>query len=271
MEIQTRHKKEAWLDPATQISVVRRQVNRPVTMHLHEYYELEIILDGSGTQNLNGSVYPIGPGTVYFLTPIDFHAITPNRELDILNVAFAESLLSPALQLHFMNRREDLIFSSQEEAAGMAMLIHRLERECHTDDPFSADARTQLLSLLMYSIARSMKTGKTPPRADSRQLEVSMRYLFRHFREDVSLAQIAEQSGYTPNYFSHLFHESCGIRFMDFLTRLRLNYARSALLTTSLPVSQIAQSSGFSSDSNFFRAFRKETGLSPEAYRKAKR
>lgn len=270
METRTRHKKEAWLDPATQISVVRRQVGKPVSMHLHEYYELEIILGGSGLQNLNGSVYPIGPGTVYFLTPIDFHAITPTDELDILNVAFAENLLSPVLQLHFMNRRDDLIFSSQEEANGMAMLIERLDGECRREDQFSSDARSQLLSLLMYPIARSMNAGRPPARAESQQLEDSMRYLFRHFREDISLAQIAEKSGYTPNYFSYLFHASCGIRFMDFLTRLRINYARSALLTTTLSVSQIAQSSGFSSSSNFFRAFRKETGLSPEIYRKTR-
>ena len=97
-----------------------------------------------------------------------------------------------------------------------------------------------------------------------------MRYLFRHFREDVTLAQVAEKSGYTPNYFSHLFHESCGIRFVDFLTQLRLNYARTMLLTTNQSVSQIAQSSGFSSSSNFFRAFRKDTGLSPLEYRNLK-
>ena len=147
----------------------------------------------------------------------------------------------------------------------MASLIHRLAEECESSDQFSADARMQLLALLMYPIARNMKTG----RALSQQVEDSMRYLFRHFREDISLTQVAERSGYTPNYFSHLFHESCGIRFVDFLTRLRLNYARSALLTTSLSVSQIAQSSGFSSSSNFFRAFRQETGQSPLEYRTA--
>lgn len=270
MEIQPRHKKSVWLDPVTQVSVVRRRVDKPVAMHLHEYYELEIILGGSGLQDLNGSVYPIGPGSIYFLTPIDFHAVTPTDELEILNVAFSETLLSPELQLYFMNRREDLIFSSLEEAEGMAMLVHRLERECHTDDPFSTDARKHLLELLMHSIARNASAGQPPARTPSRQMEDAMRHIFHHFREDISLSQVAERSGYTVNYFSHLFHESCGIRFVDFLTRLRLNYARSALLTTTLSVSQIAENSGFSSCSNFFRAFRKETGLSPEVYRKTK-
>lgn len=267
MNVRNRHKKEAWLDPTTQISVVRRTVEQPVTMHLHDYYELEIILGGSGQQNLNGSVYALSPGTIYFLTPIDFHAVTPDGPLDILNVAFAESLLSPDLQSLFMNRREDLIFSSPAEGSSMAMLIGRLEQECAKTDAFSVDARKHLLELLMFPIARSMKAGQELPRAASQRVQDSMRYLFRHFREDISLGQIAEKSGYTPNYFSHLFHESCGIRFVDFLNRLRLNYARNALLTTTQTVSQIAQTSGFSSASNFFRAFRRETGQSPLEYR----
>lgn len=265
-----RNPRSKWLDPHTQISIVRRTVTKPVQLHLHEYFELEIVLEGQGEQNLNGSVYPLSPGTIYFITPIDFHAVTPHGSMRILNVAFAESLIDPQLQSHFLNRREDLIFSSPEEAESMAMLIDRLKQECDRLDSFSATARKNLLELLMFPIARSVKTGEVLLRPASGQVQDSMRYLFRHFREDVTLRQVAEKSGYSPNYFSHLFHESCGIRFMDFLTQLRLNYARTMLLTTTLSVSQIAQVSGFSSGSNFFRAFRKQTGLSPLEYRTSK-
>ena len=265
--MQKRYPKAKWLDPNTQISIVQRRVCTPVQMHLHEYYELEIVLSGGGEQNLNGSIYPLTPGTIYFLTPIDFHAVTPHGELEVLNVAFAEGLISPQLQSHFLNRREDLIFSSQEEADSMAMLIARLRQECDRLDGFALTARKNLLELLMFPIARSIKSTTDLQRPSSHRVQDSMRYLFRHFREDVTLAEVAEKSGYTPNYFSHLFHDSCGIRFVDFLTRLRLNYARTMLLTTNQSVSQIAQTSGFSSQSNFFRAFRKETGLSPLEYR----
>ena len=268
--MQKRYAKSKWLDPHTQISIARRTLETPVQMHLHEYFELEIVLGGSGEQNLNGSIYPLTPGTSYFITPIDFHAVTPKGHLDILNVAFAESLISPQLQSHFLNRREDLIFSSPEEADSMAMLIARLEQECNRLDGFADTARKNLLELLMFPIARSMKSDTDLQRPSSNRVQDSMRYLFRHFREDVTLAEVAEKSGYTPNYFSHLFHDSCGIRFVDFLARLRLNYARTMLLTTNQSVSQIAQSSGFSSSSNFFRAFRKDTGLSPLEYRNLK-
>ena len=269
-ESEKRLRKAKWLDPRTQISIVHRTLEHPTHMHLHEYFELEIVLSGTGEQNLNGSIYPLAPGTIYFITPIDFHAVSPHGQMRILNVAFEESLISPALQTHFLNRREDLIFSSPEEAESMAMLITRLEKECARLDAFAATARKNLLELLMFPIARSIKAESDLQRPSTQRVQDSMRYLFRHFREDITLAQIAEKSGYTPNYFSHLFHETCGIKFVDFLAQLRLNYARTMLLTTSLSVSQIAQASGFTSSSNFFRAFRKETGLSPLEFRSQK-
>lgn len=267
---QARRNDTSWLDRRTQISIVRKTIGRPVSLHLHDYFELEIVLSGKGSQNLNGSLYPLEPGTVYFLTPIDFHAVEPQGELELLNVAFAQELLAPHLQSCFLNRREDLIFSSPDQAQSMVSLIARLEEECALEDGFSPDARKQLLALLMYPIARSAGRESQLPRADAQRLQDAMRHLFRHFREDITLASLAEKSGYTPNHFSRLFHESCGIRFVDFLCRLRLNYARTQLLTTDLSVSHIARISGFSSDSNFFRTFRKETGLSPLEFRRQK-
>ena len=268
---QTRRNDRSWLDSRTHISIVRKTVSKSVSLHLHDYFEMEIVLSGQGTQNLNGSIYPIAPGTVYFLTPIDFHAVEPEGELALVNVAFAQELLPPHLQSCFLNRRENMIFSSPQQANSMTMLISRLEEECALDDSFSQDARKQLLALLMYPMARSISSQAQLPNADAQRLQDAMRHLFRHFREDISLSDLAQISGYSPNHFSRIFHESCGIRFVDFLSRLRLNYARTQLLTTDFPISHIAHISGFSSPSNFFRAFRKEMGLSPLEYRNQQR
>lgn len=265
--MQTRRlQKNKWVDPLTHISVQYHNDISAVSLHLHDYFELEIVLSGQGEQNLNGSVYPIELGTVYLLTPIDFHSITSKEGVSVCNVAFTENVISPALQMDFMNRRGDLIFSSEKEAALLTMLVKKLEEECRNSDALAVQARRHILELLLISVARGVGQGGSALYSSS--VQASMQYLFQHFREEVTLKEIAARSGYTANYFSYLFHQRSGERFVDFLTKLRLNYAKMLLLSTGASMAQIAQSSGFSSQSNFFRVFRKEMGLSPLEYRR---
>ena len=263
----TRRNDVSNLDKSTLISIEHKRLTHSTAMHFHNYFELQIVLSGSGRQNLNGTTYPLQAGTVYLLTPTDFHAVEPDPELEIVHVAFSESLLSGHLQTLFLSHRKDLIFSSLPEAQSMTALVNRLEAECATDDGYAPIARRQLLELLLYPVDRNTKVRPALPPSESQRMEKAMQYLSSHFRQDISLSDVAAASGYSSNYFSRLFHANYGIRFVDFLSHLRINYARTLLLTTDQNISSIAQASGFSSCSNFFQAFRKATGLTPAEYR----
>ena len=245
------------------IRIVKRNITKPVTMHLHSYYELEMVLSGTGVQNLNGTIYPIGPDSVYFLTPIDFHSVTPDEKMEIINISFDETLLSPQLRLLFMNRRDNYIFPARKT---LRYLVELLQDEQERGDEHTQLCCRDLVEVLLYSIARDKGRDYT----GSTQVQKSMQYLFRHFREDISLEQVAAQSGYTPNYFSHLFHEITGEKFVDFLGNLRLNYCKMLLLSTDLSISEVAEKSGFGSSSAMYRRLHKATGLSPTEYRQTK-
>lgn len=249
------------------IELAKKTLKTPVRMHLHEYYELELILSGSGEQDLNGTVYPIGPGSVYFLTPIDFHAITPVQPLEILNLSFDESMMPPELRLQLMNRRENFIFQgSSHTTQTLKSLFELLLTESRIQDSFTDKCCCALLEIALCTIVRAgPDTDALIPKAQVRQ---SMQYLFCHFREPITLDEVASQSGYSPNYFSKLFHESYGLRFVDFLGKLRLNYAKMLLLSTDLSVTRVAEKSGFGSPASFFRRFQQEYGISPSLFRR---
>ena len=196
---------------------------------------------------------------------------TPDGDITLLNISFDESVLSTALQMRFLNRRENLIFSDADGIHQMEFLAAQLETECRSRDSYAPQARANLLELLLFAVVRNVgKESNAGAPLSSVNVEKSLQFLFQHFREDISLETVATQSGYTPNYFSHLFHRISGQKYVDFLTQLRLNYAKTKLLSSTAPASEIAISSGFSSQSNFFRAFRKEMGISPLEYRKQK-
>lgn len=246
------------------ITINTRTVSRPVSMHLHSFYELEMVLEGSGEQNLNGTVYPLEEGSIYFLTPIDFHSIAPKTQMRVINLSFDETLLSPQLQLLFMNRRENYSFPPTSGVNNtLQTLFSLLQAENECSDEHTLQCRRDLLELLLYTVAR----GKSRGTVGSNQLHRSMQYLFRHFREDISLEEVARQSGYTPNYFSALFHESTGEKFVELLGKLRLNYAKMLLQSTELSITEVAERSGFGSASALHRHFHKALGIAPSKYR----
>lgn len=246
------------------IKMICKELKKPVGMHLHDYYEMEMVLEGFGEQNLNGTIYQMGPGTIYFLTPIDFHAVTPKGSMKIVNLSFDETLLSSQLRLMFMNRRENYIFSAESEPnRTLQAVLELLQAESERDDEHTYICRRDLLEVLLYTAAR----GKGRDNVVTNQVHKSMQYLFRHFREDISLEEVARQSGYTPNYFSTLFHESTGEKFVDFLGNLRLNYAKMLLQSTDLSITEVAEKAGFGSASAMHRKFQKTMGMPPSKFK----
>ena len=254
---------------STGINIIRRHRTDIVHLHLHDFYELELIISGTAEQNLNGTVYELKPGSVTFMTPIDFHSITPHGELEMVNLTFDESYLTPQMQQMFMNRRENFFFQSDGHTIqSMQTLLELMLQQSEIQDEYSAIYQSHLLDLILYTLARLGATSiRSDNAADSHQIQQSIQYLFRHFREDITLEDVALRSGYTPNYFSKLFHDYSGEKFMDFLIKLRLNYAKMLLISTQLPMSVVAEKSGFGSAYNLYRRMQKACDLSPTQFR----
>jgi AraC family transcriptional regulator len=85
---------------------------------------------------------------------------------------------------------------------------------------------------------------------------------------DVSLDALAVRAGWSPFHFHRAFRRIVGETPKQYVLRLRLERAAARLATASDPVVSIAADTGFASHEVFTRAFRRQFGLTPSAYRR---
>lgn len=96
-------------------------------------------------------------------------------------------------------------------------------------------------------------------------------YINENFCDGLSLEIIAEKTGLSRYYISHLFKNLMNTTFIGYLNELRLSRAAIMLTTTNEAIADIAEKSGFNNISNFNRAFRLKYNMTPSRYRKTEK
>lgn len=92
--------------------------------------------------------------------------------------------------------------------------------------------------------------------------------LREHLDGSISLVEVARQCGLSPSHFAHAFKRTFGLPPHRWLIEHRLRLAKELLLATNLPIVEIAHSSGFSDQTAFHRAFKRQTKMSANAWRR---
>ena len=101
----------------------------------------------------------------------------------------------------------------------------------------------------------------------SSSLLAVQQYLDEHYRENLSIQEIAQHFFVSPGYLQHRFTELVGCSPKQYLILSRLSAAQHLLLTTRLTIAQVAAECGFSSANNFIRRFSSHFGETPTQYR----
>lgn len=101
--------------------------------------------------------------------------------------------------------------------------------------------------------------------------ETICHYIQRHYSIDLTTDLICKKFSCSKSYFSHSFKSYTGKSFREYLTDIRLNYAKQLLEYSNLNVTQISFSVGFNDSNYFSNVFKQKIGLSPLLYRKIKK
>ena len=94
-------------------------------------------------------------------------------------------------------------------------------------------------------------------------------YIDNHLEQDISLEHLAKKFYVSKYYIAHLFKRNTGISIHQYIMKKRLAACQNAILS-NISISKAYLMFGFKDYSNFYRAFKKEFGISPKEYKDMK-
>lgn len=105
-------------------------------------------------------------------------------------------------------------------------------------------------------------------REKRKSVHTMMQYIHNHYRETLTLEQLATSMHLHQSYVSRSFAEVVGMTFTQYLQYYRIEQAKKKLRSTQLSISEIAEAVGYSNLTYFSRVFKKATDLTPNQFRK---
>lgn len=152
--------------------------------------------------------------------------------------------------------------------------LNLMLQESQQAQPGHEEVCRHLLEVVLIHLGRqqdlSFSGGPLNSRS-SRECELVRRYIDNHFKESLTLDQLARLAHLNKYYLAHTFRREFGISPISYLIARRVEESRFLLRETDHPLSLIAEVLGFSSLSYFSQCFRRVEGISPMEYRRKSR
>ncbi len=157
--------------------------------------------------------------------------------------------------------------------AGVSVAAEQLAA-ISTDTPVADAARMAAMARLVEAAAERLVLGITqhivhPPTTLPPLVEQACKLVRNEHERALSLPECADRLGVSPGHLSRSFHRATGLRFVEYVARVRAERARSLIADTDRPITEVAFACGFQSLSQFNRTMRAHFGCQPRELRRA--
>lgn len=128
-----------------------------------------------------------------------------------------------------------------------------------------------LAAQFVMEVYQSLKHNQASPDTWPEVIVKALKLIHENYAVINSIEELSRSLGISKYKFSRLFHATCGMTSMQYLTKIRMEKAMELLRQTKLNLGEIARLTGYSDENYFNKVFRKLTGISPGKFRSSKK
>jgi AraC-like DNA-binding protein len=248
--------------------------------HFHPFYELCIFLCPNAVHFIEGIPYEVQTFDIVGLSPNRLHktqypAGSPCKRLIIqFNIPMLTSALSGEYTqlLDLFNRKTPIFRFDSELQRQLCARLNDIYQSAPSQDPMRNliihQRFLEFLILLYSNQSRNIYANETNLSELEQNLYSVAGYIHSHYSENLSLESLAKHHGLSPSYLSHKFKQITGFSVTDYIQMTRIRNVQALLINTDTPITEIPETCGFNSFSQFNRVFHKYIGMAPSKYRK---
>lgn len=239
--------------------------------HTHEYTEIFYIIGGTGLFLIEDQQHQVNVNDIVIVNPDVSHTeVSINAQsLEYIVLGIGGIKLAPG-----KHSNGNFCILDHYESTEISGCLWNILREMEQKSTGYQDVCQACMEMLVIRLMRI--TDLTVPAdpqltAGNQTCAAVKRYIDLHFKEALTLDQLADKAHINKYYLVHAFKEEYGVSPINYMITRRIVESKYLLAETDLTLTQIAQLLGFSSPSYFSQAFRKTQGVSPIDYRKSTR
>lgn len=240
--------------------------------HFHRDLELLFILDGEVTVFQAGEAYKLRKDDLFLINTNKKHFIHANQDAIIYRVYFTYHFIAELIQKEFFLFWCNTTIEYNSDYEGLRkilreMLFHYLDfGEEQVIKQYSLQLK--LLDYLVRHFTIEMNTTSPQTYKENEyRLEFILNYVDINYMHSISLSEIAEKLYISSSSLSRFFTKKTGESFVDYVKKIRLQYAVEDLLYSDKAITRIAIDNGFSNPSALNKIFRESFGITPTEYK----
>lgn len=242
------------------------------SLHVHDSIcELTLITDGKGEYIYNHEKYKIQTGDVVIANAGDLHELISDTEQEIGHYVIGmKNLKMIGKNLNQIIKTGDAcVIHLADEYSMVKNLIEQLYALSSSDKERNEYPKQLISAAILYmacSKTKSDEKEKESLNCDFFFRRVN-RYIDEHLTEDFRLQDIAAFLSCSDSYLRHRYKEQTGASIRKYIIKRRIGLAQTLLISTDLPIKDVATYAGYNNVDYFSTSFAKEVGRTPSGYR----